>query len=225
MVIHWLCRSVYAFCTGGEAIPEPGCYDVVCASADDYYCGALSANVGSTAWCKLYAKELFETLRYPVGKLHEDEFTTYKAVYAAGKVALVPAAMYAYYQNPEGIIRSKWNPRRMDAIQALEEQMAFAEETGNDCFKAYSFDSYTWCILQNLLKIRERNQIDDETKKCRALLRRKLRYILFSGNNLKKLAFSSETMWIYEEAYPRLIIWKMVHIASGLIKKVLGKHN
>ena len=215
--------ACHAFCTGGEAIPEPGCYDVVCASADDYYCGALSANVGSTAWCKLYAKELFETLRYPVGKLHEDEFTTYKAVYAAGKVAVVPAAMYAYYQNPEGIIRSKWNPRRMDAIQALEEQMAFAEETGNACLKAYSFDVYTWFLLENLHQIRKQECMTEDILQCRKDLQKRLRSVLHKGANRKKYPLNGGNLWAYEEAYPAVLLWGSLRMAARTVRRMFRK--
>lgn len=33
-----------------------------------------------TAWGELYKKSLFESLRYPEGKLHEDEYVTYKII-------------------------------------------------------------------------------------------------------------------------------------------------
>ena len=83
------------------------------------------------AWNKLYHKSLFKTLRYPIGKLHEDEFTTYQALYKAETVAVITARLYAYYQNPEGIMRSEWSPRRMDMLQAFEEQIAFAQKNGS----------------------------------------------------------------------------------------------
>ena len=38
------------------------------------------------AWNKLYKKELFENIRYPEGRIHEDEATTHKLLYCASKV-------------------------------------------------------------------------------------------------------------------------------------------
>ena len=39
-------------------------------------------------WNKLYKTALFSQIRFPVGKLHEDEFTTYKLFYNAKKLLL-----------------------------------------------------------------------------------------------------------------------------------------
>ena len=46
----------------------------VIVSTEDFFC---EHNVNAVvAWGKLYKKELFREIRYPVGKLHEDEFNT-----------------------------------------------------------------------------------------------------------------------------------------------------
>lgn len=79
----------------------------------------------TTAWGKLYDKKLFETMRYPVGRLHEDEFLTYKVLYLAKKVVFVDMPLYQYFFNEEGIVNSRYNPKRMDAIDAFEEQRDF----------------------------------------------------------------------------------------------------
>lgn len=96
--------------TAGETRGSPA-YTCQVMDGGDYYCSAeIHGGVTAVACSKLYHKSLFETLRYPVGKLHEDEFTTYRLVYAAEKVAVIPGALYAYFQNDAGIMRSKWTP-------------------------------------------------------------------------------------------------------------------
>lgn len=215
--------ACYAYRTGGADFPEEMLDVKQCVSANDYYCGEVSGNVGSTAWGKLYARELFETLRYPVGKLHEDEFTTYKAVYQSGKVAVVPAHMYAYYQNPAGIIRSKWNPRRMDGIQAVEEQFVFAKKNHNARLWDYTFDIYTWFLLEHLSQIRELTVVDDDVRQCRKELQKRLRSVLHKGNNKGKYPFSVENAWVYEEAYPVAPLWRIMHFASRGVRKILKK--
>ena len=35
------------------------------------------------AWTKVYKRELFSTIRFPEGKIHEDEFVTYKVFWSA----------------------------------------------------------------------------------------------------------------------------------------------
>lgn len=74
------------------------------------------------AWNKLYHKGLFDNIRYPVGKIHEDEFVTYKILYKAGSIAVCDEKLYMYFVNNEGITKSEWSIKHLDAIEALEER-------------------------------------------------------------------------------------------------------
>ena len=79
----------------------------------------VSYNVNATIACgKLYARELFAGIRYPVGKIHEDEFTTYKILFTQEKIAFFPAQMYFYFRNYDGITKSTWKLDRMDSLEA-----------------------------------------------------------------------------------------------------------
>lgn len=77
------------------------------------------------AWNKLYNINLFEKIRYPKGKIHEDEFTTYKLLYECKKVAITNEKLYYYMQNEGSITNQKFNKSRLDIIQALEERSEF----------------------------------------------------------------------------------------------------
>lgn len=74
---------------------------------------------------KLYKKELFSQIRYPVGRLHEDEFTTYKLLFCYNHIAYVDAPLYYYYVNHESITKSMWSPQKLDGVDAAEEQLDF----------------------------------------------------------------------------------------------------
>lgn len=90
---------------------------------EDFY---LNKNLNATvAWGKLYRKECFFNIRYPEGKLHEDEFVTYKVLFEYPKIVAVEAPLYAYFQNVDGIMKSEWNPRRLDALEAIDMQISF----------------------------------------------------------------------------------------------------
>ena len=83
--------------TAGEALPQAQPYDVQILSPEDYYCSeTVHDGITAVAWNKLYRKDLFASIRYPEGKLHEDEFTTYRALYKAEKIGVTPAKLYAY---------------------------------------------------------------------------------------------------------------------------------
>ena len=150
------------------------------------------------AWNKLYHRSLFKNLRYPIGKLHEDEFTTYQAVYQTRKVGVTPAQLYAYYQNPEGIMRSQWNPRRMHVLEAFELQIAFAKEQSNTRLLHKIALQYIYSVYEHLNKAEVIYQKE---------LRRKLRLALKQGRECGCFSKTESNMWAYEAAYPFKPFW------------------
>lgn len=57
----------------------------------------------SSACDKLYHRALFETFRYPHGKVCEDVATTYKIVLEAERVVMCDRPIYNYYHRPDSI--------------------------------------------------------------------------------------------------------------------------
>ena len=187
--------------TQGEDIPLQTDFTVECLSADDYYCGNVHESATPTACNKLYKQSLFKNLRYPIGKLHEDEFTTYRAIYAAGKIGVTPARLYAYYQNPEGIMRSQWNPRRMHMLEAFEQQIAFAQETGNARLLSKTAEQYIYSTYE---------QLSQAQVIYRKELRRKLRSGLKLGRDCGCFPLEKSRLWAYEKAYPVKPMWWLI---------------
>lgn len=81
------------------------------------------------AWNKLYRKELFEDIRYPLGRIHEDEATTYRIYDKVKKAAYVDRSLYGYFVTPVSITRG-FNPKRMDWVTAVAERLDFFEQKG-----------------------------------------------------------------------------------------------
>lgn len=78
--------------------------------------------INVNAWNKLYRRELFKNERYPKGKVHEDEFLTYKLIYKSQKIVYINCELYYYYQNNSGIMNGSNIVKRLDRIEALEER-------------------------------------------------------------------------------------------------------
>lgn len=96
-------------------------------SAKDYYCGKVPA---TAAWGKLYHRECFQNIRYPVGRWHEDEFTTYKIIFHYHVLAWISQPLYAYYQNPNGIMHTMdVRKHNLDLIDSLYEQIQYFEKS------------------------------------------------------------------------------------------------
>lgn len=80
---------------------------------------------------KLYKKELFDNIRFPVGRLHEDEFTTYKLIHKAEKIVFTTEPLLYYWQRQDSIMGVGFNLRsRLDAIDALEERAEYFRLAG-----------------------------------------------------------------------------------------------
>lgn len=93
-------------------------------------CERLYDNDGAqftTACGKVYHSRLFQTLRFPVGRIHEDEATTYQALYASNQVIELSEKYYYYRVNPDSIMNSAFSERRFDALEAIQERIAFFE--------------------------------------------------------------------------------------------------
>lgn len=83
------------------------------------------------AWGKLYSRELFDGIRYPVGRIHEDDATTPKLLYRAPKVSVSSDPLYRYRQRKESIMHEKFTERRFDVIYAVDSCISFFEKAGD----------------------------------------------------------------------------------------------
>lgn len=81
-----------------------------------------------TAWGKLYRSDIVKKYPFPIGKICEDEATTCKYYYEANRVAVGNKCLYAYYQNPEGIMNTNGNILNSDKIWSFEHRAKFFEE-------------------------------------------------------------------------------------------------
>lgn len=77
--------------------------------------------VDLSVWGKIYEKSLFENVKYPVGKLFEDTFTTYKLVAESGKIAVGSQAKYDYQIRKDSISHTTFSESSLDLIEATNE--------------------------------------------------------------------------------------------------------
>lgn len=75
-----------------------------------------------TAWAKLYKKEVFKDLRYPVGKLHEDVFVIHKIIANINTLVQTSEPLYYYLLRESSIIGSYGLKNFQHTKQAYDEQ-------------------------------------------------------------------------------------------------------
>ncbi|MBE5825462.1 MAG: glycosyltransferase family 2 protein [Butyrivibrio sp.] len=90
------------------------------------------------AWNKIYAKKLFDNIRYSIGKLHEDEFVIGALLNECDSVSFVPEKLYFYRENESGITSNanKMNVKHLDGVDALSERAQQALGDGESSFAA-----------------------------------------------------------------------------------------
>ena len=83
------------------------------------------------ACAKLYDRRIFEGIRFPLGRLHEDEFTTYRLLLRAERVVHTTAELYMYRQRPGSITGANRSfESRLDAIDAFLERRQTLQSIG-----------------------------------------------------------------------------------------------
>ena len=72
------------------------------------------------AWSKIYKRSLFETLRFDVGRLHEDEFIVYKIFDLCKKAVVVNVPLYLYRQRQGSITKaSAYKQKNLDSFYSI----------------------------------------------------------------------------------------------------------
>lgn len=107
---------------------------------------------------KLIHRDCLGDLRFPVGKYIDDEYIIYRILFTQEKLAVIPAPFYAYFVNAASLTKRPWNPGRLDAWQAFEEQIVFFEKLGDKDLIYRRYREYLENALANYAGAKETEQ-------------------------------------------------------------------
>lgn len=85
------------------------------------------------ACAKLYKREIFEKIKFPVGKLHEDEFVTHEVLFNCEKFAYTNEQLYFYLTRPTSITCSKGIRNIEHLLEAFENRYNYLNENLPEC--------------------------------------------------------------------------------------------
>lgn len=116
------------------------------------------------AWNKLYKLSLFKdnNIFFPKGKLHEDNFTTYKLYYYSKKVVLISDRLYYYLQRNNSIMGKKFNEKRLHAVESIYDKIEFFKEKEENFEDEIEF--HELAVKLNVLNIMIRDGYEDDKK-------------------------------------------------------------
>jgi len=144
------------------------------------------------SWNKLYKKELFNNIRFPVGKLHEDEFTTYKIIFQAKKIVHTKKKMYFYLQRATSITGNTFKIKRLVILEARRNLIQFLEK--KNLYKLYVLSVFSYMILiiqfYNLIKDNYENEkriLKNLKKEYRKSYKKYFKTVIISLNIRKQL--------------------------------------
>lgn len=129
------------------------------------------SNLSFVTWNKLYSKRLFENLRFPEGKIHEDEYTTYKAIYFSKKCAIILEPLYIYRIRENSIMTASIK-RRVDCVQAVRLSIDFYEQQGDPRLMKKAIYCYLVQCIHWLKYIEPKKDRKEETKHFKRIARK-----------------------------------------------------
>lgn len=156
-------------------------------------------------WNKLYKRELFENIQFPVGKRYEDDFTTYKIFNKIDRLVSTEKVLYNYVQRKNSIMHQEFSLKRLDALEVFDEHVEF--------FRDFP-DKYLFCkclirylrILTTLLQELYKSDYEDK-ENIKILLKNKFEeiYSILDNNinnlNDKQYKFVYESKESYKEKF------------------------
>ena len=176
----------------------PELSDVITAQAvgtESFYCAdKVTATV---AWGKLYRKADFAQIRYPEGRIHEDELTTHKLLFRYPEIALVKQPLYQYFQNQQGIMRSSWNPKHIAEVDGMHEQLQFFHSHGFSKAESCAARAYLISIYRNWEQAEMVDQYSEQAKQLHKQLKSGLRRY----GKLAEVSIHKEP-WLFYKAFP-----------------------
>ncbi len=124
----------------------------------------LDKNIQSYAWNKLYKKELFDEIKYPIGKKYEDIGTTFFLLEKCNKVVVTGKSEYYYINRQDSIVNNVTETTITDYIELIMQRYDYIEENIKE------LSSYNKDYLKRILKTAEKdikslNEVGDYTKK------------------------------------------------------------
>ena len=118
-------------------------------------------------WNKLYRRELSEGVRFPVGTKIDDEYFTYRLLGKAKKLVRSTKVCYAYRQQEGSIMHQSFSLKRVEALQAKQQRLAYLERQMPDLLGEAKEDLVMSCLflMQSSLRFLKEDELAQAKKR------------------------------------------------------------
>ena len=143
--------------TTGEILSREGFSNISSGtriSEKDFWQLSMRNTVAIVAWSKLYPRHLWDTLRFPVGKIHEDNAILHSITQQCQKIVYLNKVIINYRFTPDSIINRPFRLSSLDKSDVLIEQILYL------CDKGYTDIALYYFGVGSRLILRARNELD-----------------------------------------------------------------
>lgn len=154
-------------------------------------------------WGKLFKKELWEGIEYPVGKINEDTFTSYKVMENAKRVAFLKEPIYYWRNNPDSVTRSKFSLKYLHGLEAFQEQLEYFKYKKKQRYIEIVYDAYRDWFFWSYNEMKKANM--DYKKELRP-------YYEYMRNNIRHIKLTKSIGFYKWLKYRYLIYYKIPKI-------------
>lgn len=152
------------------------------------------------SWSKLYKRELFRSIKFPTGKIHEDEATSYKLFFSSEKVGITSQKLYYYRQRRDSIMGRKFSHKNLDYLDALDKRLLFYKERCEMELYALTLDLYSRVFPTYLYNVK---QLSGDNDLIMSTLSRRYVEIKHEAIRCKEISFCAKLHMILVWLYPR----------------------
>ncbi len=145
---------------------------------------------------KLIKSSTWGRLRFPLNKLYEDAFTTYKVIDNASKIIQIPDGLYHYRIRSNSIMTSSFSMKNMDLNEAWKENYLFSKQKYPKVEKdAHSF----W--LEHLPPLINKfpKKLCKEEKEAKRILKKEIinnLFFIMKNNSFYKILFYLKALFM-----------------------------
>lgn len=104
---------------------------------DDYFKGSMVPACG-----KIYKSKIIADIRFPVKKIHEDEYVVHYILDKCKKIAFTDEYLYYHFYRDNSITNTKYSLKSIDAVEAIEERCKFYEAKKDEELIFLSYRDY-----------------------------------------------------------------------------------
>lgn len=132
----------------------------------------------NVVWNKLYSIELFDDIRFPKGKIHEDDFIIHELYYKSNGAIFLDYTGYNYVQRNDSITHNNYSKKNIDSIEVFVKRHNFFKDKNLRIFIKKNIKAFVYVYAKNMNMAKKyRKDLLYEVRKYDRILKDDIKYV------------------------------------------------